>query len=131
MRKRNTQLNIRLTKAEMQKLKENAAKAKYTVSNYLRALINGKSPKACPPIEYHVMMEELEESLANIEQLGKRIPDVFYGNDDTIIMRDYIEALNEEIFLLYEVVDMIREEVQLPEVAQMKDFPDLLEPRTR
>ena len=63
MRKRNTQLNIRLTEAEMQKLKQNAAKAKYPVSNYVRALINGNSPKECPPIEYHLMMDDLEDCL--------------------------------------------------------------------
>lgn len=44
-------------------------------------------------------------------------------------MEDYIEALNREIFLLYDVVDMIREEMQLPEDAKLKEFPELLEPR--
>lgn len=129
MRKRNTQLNIRLTEAEMQKLKKNAAKAKYPVSNYVRALINGNSPKECPPIEYHLMMDDLEDCLGSLDRIAKRMPNVFCGNQETIFMEDYIEALNREVFLLYDVVDMIREEMQLPEDAKLKEFPELLEPR--
>ena len=129
MRKRNTQLNIRLTKEELQRLKENAAKANYSVSNYLRTLINGISPKACPPIEYHFMMEELEQSLGKLEQIMYHMPDIFHGEKEDIYLQKYIEALNEEVFALYEVVDMIREAVQLPEVVALKDFPGLLEPR--
>ena len=129
MRKRNTQLNIRLTEAEMQKLKQNAAKAKYPVSNYVRALINGNSPKECPPIEYHLMMDDLEDCLGSLDQIAKRMPEVFCENGEAASLEAYIESLNYEIFALACLFDQIREAVQLPEEVGQSEIPTLLEPR--
>ena len=124
MRKRNTQLNIRLTKEELQRLKESAAKANYSVSNYLRTLINGVSPKECPPIEYHKLMDILEKTIDYLEQLGLSIPHIFHGQKEKIDLDEYLSSLNFEVIVLCEVVEMIREAVQLPEVAELKQILD-------
>ena len=53
------QRNFRITKEENNKLHRNAKKANLSVSSYLRMLINGYVPKACPPLEYDELMIQL------------------------------------------------------------------------
>lgn len=65
MRKRNHQLNIRLTDEENNKLKVNSAKCGLTVSAYVRMLILGFQPKESPPKAY----DETITSLTNVYTL--------------------------------------------------------------
>ena len=61
MRNRNTQLNIRLTPVEHDKVSYNSRKANLSVSGYIRMLINGYVPKESPPVEYEQLMKRLSE----------------------------------------------------------------------
>ena len=69
MRVRDCQLNIRLTSQEMMLLKRQAVKAKYSVSNYVRALINGNSPKECPPLDVSDLMVDIQDSILLMEDI--------------------------------------------------------------
>lgn len=53
------QRNFRITKEEDIKLHRNAQKANLSVSSYLRMLINGYVPKACPHLAYDELMIQL------------------------------------------------------------------------
>jgi hypothetical protein len=61
MRNRNTQLNIRLTPVEHDKVLFNSKKANLSVSGYIRMLINGYVPKEAPSVEYEQLMKRLTE----------------------------------------------------------------------
>ena len=59
MRNRNTQLNIRLSQSEMDKLTRNASRSGLNKSNYIRMLVNGYVPKESPPIEYNQLIRAM------------------------------------------------------------------------
>ena len=61
MRTRNTQLNVRLTPSEYDKVLYYSRKANLPISAYIRMLINGYVPKEAPPIEYEQLMKQLTD----------------------------------------------------------------------
>lgn len=128
MRNKNYQLNIRLTADEMGRLKENALKAKYSVSNYLRALINGNSPKEFPDLAYYTFTEEAEYVLGTLQELSTDIPRVFKTPVESVSLADYIDALNEEVLTMHQMLWDIREAMQLPGKAELPEYPDELRP---
>lgn len=60
MRNRSVPLNIRLTEEEHKKLQNSMKKSKLSASAYVRSLIGGHSPKECPPLEFHELMNQLQ-----------------------------------------------------------------------
>jgi len=59
MRNRDSQLNIRLSQSEMDKLTRNARRSGLSKSNYIRMLVNGYVPKESPPIEYNQLIRAM------------------------------------------------------------------------
>ena len=60
-RNRNTQLNIRLSESEMDKLSRNARRSGLSKSNYIRMLVNGYVPKESPPVEYNELIRAMTD----------------------------------------------------------------------
>ncbi len=60
-RNRNTQLNIRLSQSEMDKLTRNARRSGLSKSNYIRMLVNGYVPKESPPLEYNELIRAMTD----------------------------------------------------------------------
>jgi hypothetical protein len=89
MRNRNTQLNIRLTPDEHDKVSYNSRKANLSVSGYIRTLINGYVPKEAPPIEYEQLMKRLTEVYTTLAT----------GNYDTTELRQIILLLQAAVTL--------------------------------
>jgi len=72
MRKRGIRKQVWLNKKENMHLQNSAIKAGLSQENYLRALINGFTPKELPPIDYHAMMRELHAIGNNLNQIAAR-----------------------------------------------------------
>lgn len=72
MRKRNIQVILRLTPAEMENLRKHASKAGLSQSAYLRLLLSGHTPREQPPIEYHKLLRELYAIGVNLNQIAAR-----------------------------------------------------------
>ena len=89
MRNRNTQLNIRLTSVEHDKVLFNSKKANLSVSGYIRILINGYVPKEAPPIEHEQLMKRLTEVYAKLSA----------GNYDAGELRQIILLLQAAVTL--------------------------------
>ncbi|MDR1816059.1 MAG: hypothetical protein LBR00_05185 [Clostridiales Family XIII bacterium] len=85
MRNRTTQLNIRLSEHEMDRLKRNAARCGLSTSAYVRMLVNGYAPKEMPPVEYGELMSAIYAVHAAIEETG--------GADDAAAIRRLTAAL--------------------------------------
>ena len=67
MRNRNTQLNIRLSQSEMDKLTRNARCSGLSKSNYIRMLVNGYVPKESPPIEYNQFIRTMTDVYSELK----------------------------------------------------------------
>ncbi len=67
MRNRNTQLNIRLSQSEMDKLTRNARRSGLSKSNYIRMLVNGYVPKESPPIEYNELIRAMTDVYSELK----------------------------------------------------------------
>ena len=68
-------LEIRLSKQEKEKIKQMAAKAGMKTSPYIRKVALGVVPKEKPPIEYHQMINQLNQistALNEIAMVAKR-----------------------------------------------------------
>ena len=66
-RNRNTQLNIRLSQSEMDKLTRNARRSGLSKSNYIRMLVNGYVPKESPPIEYNQLIRAMTDVYSELK----------------------------------------------------------------
>ena len=66
-RNRNTQLNIRLSESEMDKLTRNARRSGLSKSNYIRMLVNGYVPKESPPIEYNHLIRTMTDVYSELK----------------------------------------------------------------
>ena len=66
-RNRNTQLNIRLSESEMDKLSRNARRSGLSKSNYIRMLVNGYVPKESPPIEYNQLIRTMTDVYSELK----------------------------------------------------------------
>ena len=89
MRNRNTQLNIRLTPVEHDKVIYNSKKANLSVSGYIRMLINGYVPKEVPSVEYEQLMKRLTEVYTKLSM----------ENYDTAELRQIILLLQASVTL--------------------------------
>jgi len=67
MRNRNTQLNIRLSESEMDKLSRNARRSGLSKSNYIRMLVNGYVPKESPPVEYNELIRAMTDVYSELK----------------------------------------------------------------
>ena len=67
-RDRNTQLNIRLSESEMNKLTRNARHSGLSKSNYIRMLVNGYVPKESPPIEYNQLVRAMTDVYSKLQE---------------------------------------------------------------
>lgn len=115
MRKRNSQLNIRLTKEELQRLKQNAAKANYSVSNYLRTLINGNAPRECPPIEYDRLMRYLQKSISIFSDIRDAVR--FGSDEDNPDFAALDARMQDELSHLYTTLLELQYAMQEPDKA--------------
>ena len=68
MRKRNDQLNIRLTETEANALTRYAAKCGLTKSGYIRMMLSGYVPKETPPKEYGELLCVMTELYAGLKE---------------------------------------------------------------
>lgn len=59
-RKRTVGINIRVTEKEKKKIKSNAAKCKLSVSEYLRQLATGYTPKELPAEPLYEVLNKLK-----------------------------------------------------------------------
>ena len=119
MRKRNRQINIRLNEEEFLKLQRNANKAKLSISNYVRVLINGNSPKECPPLEFHKLMNEVQKYICGMNELKEHI--YFNDNNESInTVKDesnFEQKLSDNISQFSNLLLEIRKKIQLPDKA--------------
>lgn len=78
MPQKRTQLNIRLTQKERDRLERNARRCGLTNSAYLRTLINKRQPKPLPPEEYYDIQNMLIDLYASCDdpQLRTRIAQI-------------------------------------------------------
>ncbi len=85
MRNRSVPLNIRLTEEEHQKLLRSMENSKMSASAYVRSLIGGHSPKECPPLEFHELMNQLHHvsmqltSIFHLIRITKRLDETDVG----------------------------------------------------
>lgn len=119
LRKRNRQLNIRFTEDEYLKLQRNAAKTKMTVSNYVRALGNGNSPKECPPLEYHLLINEVQNYIYGLNELKEIIHFNCENGGFNSLNNDgsFEQELNKEISNFSNLLLDIRKKILLPDKA--------------
>ena len=90
MRNKSIQLNIRISKAEYEKLMSSVEKSQLSTSSYIRSLIDGKAPKECPPLEYHELIQEMQgisTRLASIFHLVK-ITRCFDGTNAALLEKE-------------------------------------------
>lgn len=59
MRKRTIRVQLMLTEKEYVRLTTNAAKCGFSMSGYLRELLNAHTPKELPPLEYYRLLNQL------------------------------------------------------------------------
>ena len=111
MRNRSLQLNIRLTEAEHKKLMNSITKSKFSVSAYIRSLIEGNSPKECPPLEYHELIQKLQDISAQLTSIFHLV----------YITRQFDKAdvgiLEKEMMQYKQILLAIQAAVLLPEKA--------------
>lgn len=70
--KRDCEIKLRLTKAELQSLDENATATGMSREGYIRNLLNGYAPVNVPPMEYFTLIKELR-AIGNImHQVAQR-----------------------------------------------------------
>jgi hypothetical protein len=111
MRNRTIQLNIRLSEDEHEKLLKSVVKSGLSASGYVRALINGNSPKECPSLDYNVLINELQTSI-----------EIWKGIHTEIRRGDFFDEedryeLEIELQCFREVLLEIQAAVLLPEKA--------------
>lgn len=108
MNKRNYEIKVRLTQAEMVHLNRLVNGSKLSREAYLRQLISGVVPQDAPPPDYFSMMQQLYRIGNNLNQIALKIHAL--GAIDT---RHYDEAVRE----FREAVQKIQAAVLLPRQA--------------
>jgi hypothetical protein len=113
MRNRTLQLNIRLSEDEHAKLMKSISKTNFSISGYIRALINRNSPKECPPLQYNELMNESRFILNILGGIKNEIcRREFFSEDDR-------KELKDEIILFHEILLQIQAAFLLPEEAKL------------
>lgn len=115
MRKRNKQLNIRLAPEELAQLRKNAQRAKLPVSNYVRALIAGNSPRECPPIEYDRLMQHLQKSISVFGDIRDAVCFSADMDDDAAAALD--AQMQAELICLHTTLLELQQSLQTPDKA--------------
>ena len=67
---KNTTIKIRLSEEELQELEEKANLVGYNKSKYIRSLIKGKVPKSKVEIEYHQLINEVNQIAKELTQIS-------------------------------------------------------------
>lgn len=91
MRTRESQINIRMTTEEKNAAEFKANCCGLTLSNYIRQLLDGNSPKAAPPIEYLTLvqtMEGLYSQLACDDAARNKLVEVLNRLEETLMTPD-------------------------------------------
>jgi hypothetical protein len=84
-------------------------KSQLTTSSYIRALIDGNTPKECPPMEYHELIQELQG-------ISTRLTSIFHLIKITRCFDGTNAALLEKEMLQYrQILLAIQAAVMLPD----------------
>ncbi len=67
MRKRECHINVRTSENEKKLIERNAKKCGLSISEFLRKLANGYTPKEQPPLEYGKLISVLSEIYAEMK----------------------------------------------------------------
>lgn len=70
MLKRSVKVTFRLNEKECRQLKSNVAKSGLSQESYLRSLIEGYVPKELPPLDYQVLLRNLNAIGNNLNQIA-------------------------------------------------------------
>ncbi len=102
MRRRNKQINLRLSADEYDKLKKDVMKSGLTVQTYLRLLIRQIQPKEMPSADLINVLKSLQRIGNNMNQTA--IVANSKGFVDTEAYWENVERLQQEISSLLEVM---------------------------
>jgi len=72
MRNRTVPIQIFFSEKEAEQLKKRSAKSGYSMSAYIRSLLDGYIPQPMPPPDYHAMMRELHYIGHNLNQIAQK-----------------------------------------------------------
>ena len=113
MRNRSLQLNIRLSEAEHDKLMRSIEKSKLSTSAYVRSLIQGHSPKECPPLEYHELITQLQNVSTRLTSLFHllHITRQFDKNDMRLLEKEMTQY--KQMLLSIQTAVLLPEEVNV------------------
>lgn len=113
MKNRSLQLNIRLSEAEHDKLMQSIEKSKLSASAYVRSLIQGHSPKECPPLEYHELITQLQSVSMRLTSLFHllHITRQFDKNDAGILEKEMTQY--KQILLAIQATVLLPEESKI------------------
>ena len=102
MRRRNKQINLRLSADEYDRLKKDVMKSGLTVQTYLRLLIRQIQPKEMPSADLISVLKSLQQIGNNMNQIA--IVANSKGFVDTEAYWENVERLQQEISSLLEVM---------------------------
>ena len=85
MLKRCHQITFRLNENEVKEFRLHVAKSGLSQESYLRSLIAGYVPKELPPLEYHVLLRELNAIGNNLNQIAAQANAIKYIDKTTFI----------------------------------------------
>lgn len=92
-----------------------------SVSNHVRALINGNSPKECPPLEYHLLMNDVQNYICGLYELK----DCIHFNTENIdgksleFVSELEQVIKEEMSNFSNLLLDIRNTIQVPEKVKL------------
>lgn len=95
MRKRNCSVLIRFTEKELEQLDRNVKKTGLTRESYIRTVLDEKTPKELPPMDFYDIMKELRQINNNMNQLAFRAN--AYGEFDRAEYRLNADELQKAI----------------------------------
>jgi hypothetical protein len=72
MKKRVSEIKVRLTDCELAALTARAKECGYSREAYVRSLLDGHIPRPMPPPDYHAMMKELHGIGNNLNQVAQK-----------------------------------------------------------
>ncbi|MCL2426326.1 MAG: plasmid mobilization relaxosome protein MobC [Oscillospiraceae bacterium] len=111
MRKRTVPIQVFLSEKESENLKRVATKSGYSISAYIRSLLDGYIPQPIPPPDYYSMMNELRAVGNNMNQIAQKAHVL-----NVIDVKRYDEAYATLKVALVDIVN----EVKLPRKIDRK-----------
>ena len=104
MRTRTVPIQVFLSEKEAERLKNLTKDSGYSISAYVRSLLNGHIPQSIPPPDYYAMMRELHRIGTNLNQIAQKahVLNVVDAGRYDVAVKQFIEALRtiEEAVLL-------------------------------